>query len=153
MYCAVLSNLWMPLLYICVWTDFSPDLVADLFPAFSPDLVDELFPDDFGEDFLVAFDDTLEEGYFGGLVDLPFAFLVSELFVDVDTARFGVCRVFPSAKFLSLLLLILVIADKLLDRLKDLRFLAANDGPDSSLSVLCPPATRVNFNLVLGLDR
>ena len=43
MYCAVLSNLWMPLLYTFIWTDFSPDLVADLFPTFSADLVDDFF--------------------------------------------------------------------------------------------------------------
>ena len=86
----------MPLLYILVWTDSSPDSEADFFPAFSPDLVDVLFPDDLDEDFLVAFYETLEEGDFWGLVDLPFAFLLHELLAYIATACFGVYRVFPS---------------------------------------------------------
>ena len=67
------------------------------------------------EDFLVAFDETLEEGDFWGLVDLPFAFLLRELLVDVATSRFGVYRVFPSEDtVLSFLPLRLALAEKVL---------------------------------------
>ena len=129
--------------------------MADLFPTFSADLVDDLFPADLDEDFLVAFDGTLEEGDFWGLVDFPFAFLLHELLEYIATACFGVYRVFPSEDaVLWFLPFHLALADKMLARLEDLRLLLdTDDDTDSSLSVPSTPATRVDFRLVLGLER